>query len=177
MSFLVPTQRGLEHVTQPIGDFSSIHNQPNRSHLPLSSLEGYPHQGMSALSTSTPFPPFPDIVMSQSLPKVGETRCCKFTKLYYSLKGLQSDCFGTFTNRSQSCNFLLIVNDFANHDFALCGTFRLVSIIVRIGFRLSGSCSCQSSRNPGRLAHWQVPPILCSPRRAGYCASRSSRSS
>ncbi|KAG1733612.1 uncharacterized protein EDB91DRAFT_1148406 [Suillus paluster] len=83
MSFLVPTQRGLEHVTQPMGDFSSIHNQPNRSHLPLSSLEGYPHQGMSALSTSTSFPPFADISMSQTLPKVGETRC------YWSL--LSSD--------------------------------------------------------------------------------------
>lgn len=85
MSFLVPTQRGLEHVTQPMGDFSSIHNQSNRSHLPLSSLEGYPHQGMSALSTSTPFPPFTDISMSQSLPKVGETRC------YWSLLSSELD--------------------------------------------------------------------------------------
>jgi hypothetical protein len=145
MSFLVPTQRGLEHVTQPMGDFSSIHNQPNRSHLPLSSLEGYPpHQ---ALSTPTPFPPFTDISMSQSLPKVGETRCCESTKVYYSLKGFQSDCFGTSTTRSQSCNFLLIVKDFTNHDFLLCGVFRLVLVIVRIGFRLSGSRSCQSSRN------------------------------
>lgn len=78
MTFFMSTQRGLEHVTQPIGDFSPIHNQPNRSHLPLSSLEGYPHQGMSALSTSTSFQTFADDSMPHSLPKLGETRCCEF---------------------------------------------------------------------------------------------------
>ncbi|KAG1860395.1 hypothetical protein F4604DRAFT_1138525 [Suillus subluteus] len=65
MSFLVPTQRGLEQASQPTGDFSSIHNQPNRSRLPL--------------------PPFADDPMSQSLPKVGQTRC------YWSLLSSELD--------------------------------------------------------------------------------------
>ncbi|KIJ67065.1 hypothetical protein HYDPIDRAFT_109065 [Hydnomerulius pinastri MD-312] len=84
MSFLVPSQRGMDHVTQQtLADFSSVHNQPARSHLPLSSFEGYSHQGMPSATTPSFAASFPGDPMAHNLPKVGETRC------YWSL--LSSD--------------------------------------------------------------------------------------
>ncbi|KAF9223860.1 hypothetical protein BS17DRAFT_781326 [Gyrodon lividus] len=84
MSFLVPSQRGLDHVTQQtLPDFSPVHNQPPRSHLPLSSYQGYSHQGIPSASTPTFTPSFTGDPMAHNLPKVGETRC------YWSL--LSSD--------------------------------------------------------------------------------------
>ncbi|KAH7884509.1 hypothetical protein F5I97DRAFT_1463145 [Phlebopus sp. FC_14] len=83
MSFLVPSQRGIDHVTQQtLPDFSSVHNQPLRSHLPLSSPQTHSHQNMPAPSPPS-CPPFPADSIPTSLPKVGETRC------YWSL--LSSD--------------------------------------------------------------------------------------
>lgn len=75
MSFLVPPQRGVSQQTPP--DVPPVHNPTARSHLPLSSLPGYPHQDMptsSAPSMATSFAADPT---AHNLPKIGETRCCK----------------------------------------------------------------------------------------------------
>lgn len=83
MSFLVPSQRGL--VQQTLTEFPSVHNHPDRSQLPLSSFQGYPHphQGMPSASNTCFLPPLPPDPMAHTLPKLGETRC------YWSL--LSSD--------------------------------------------------------------------------------------
>jgi hypothetical protein len=74
MSFLVPPQRGVSQQTPP--DIAPVHNPTARSHLPLSSFPGYPHQDMptsSAPSMATSFTADPT---AHNLPKIGETRCC-----------------------------------------------------------------------------------------------------
>ncbi|KIK95426.1 hypothetical protein PAXRUDRAFT_827017 [Paxillus rubicundulus Ve08.2h10] len=83
MSFLVPSQRGLVHVTQQsLADFPApVHNQPPRSHLPLSSYQGLSPQAMSP--TPSFLPSFTGDPMPHNFPKLGETRC------YWSL--LSSD--------------------------------------------------------------------------------------
>ncbi|KAH7930191.1 hypothetical protein BV22DRAFT_1028706 [Leucogyrophana mollusca] len=76
MSFLVPSQRGLDHVTQQdLGDFSPINNHPSRLHMPLSPYEAYSHQPMPSVSTATTASSFVTDYMTPNLPKVGETRC------------------------------------------------------------------------------------------------------
>lgn len=74
MSFLVPSQHGVAQQTPP--DIPPVHNQTERSHLPLSSFSGYSHQDMPTPASSSMPTSFAADPTAHSLPRIGETRCC-----------------------------------------------------------------------------------------------------
>lgn len=159
MSFLVPSQRGVPQQTLP--DIPPVHNQTARSHLPLSSLPGYPHQDMpssSAPSMPASFTPDP---VAHSLPKIGETRCCMS---FNFLRHLYIRLLAPPPGRTS--------------DHLLCPTFhslgrlctnpplpsRLVLVIVGPPVHLPRPCPRKPSRGSGRAPRRKVPPQLCPPR-------------
>lgn len=169
MSFLVPSQRGVAQQTLP--DIPPVHNQAARSHLPLSSFSGYPHQDMptpSAPSMPTAFTTDPT---SHNLPKFGETRCCKsfhFVPHFHIQPPALPPPVGppimSFHSLGRTCT---------NPPL----TFRLVLVIIRFAVHLPRSRPRKPPRRSGRAPHRKVAPQLCPPRGTSLCKGRLDRGS
>ena len=170
MSFLVPSQRGVSQQAPPPSP--PIHNQPPRSHLPLSSLPGYPHQDMpSPSSMSSSFAPDST---AHTTPKIGETRCCE-SSIFIFVRYFHIQFLPLFAGRTSDH---LVLSPF--HSFGPVFTnpllpFRLVVVIVRFTLHLPRPRPHMPSRRSGRAPHRKVPPQLCPSRGAGLRQGRPHR--
>ena len=126
MSFLMPSQRGFEHVSNQDLAQLSEQNQNRLQQMPTStsspsspSYDEYSSQPLPPQSNCTPqLQNSPSLVFDHSatnLPKVGETRCCVFSNDRVSITSIPLTCLADWSLLSSDLHFIYMDPVLASH--------------------------------------------------------------